>query len=95
MNRKRLLTQPVVIGEDDRARFKANKVVRRLLDEADKRGFGLNQLIPGADQEDLEQFYQLIGYTVSGYEELADWISDESVAAAKREETRVRALMKR
>ena len=65
-------------------RFKPNHVVLKLLELARERGIGLNELLqPEYAQQDVEQFYQLIGYSLDMYEELS-FISDKSVAAAKR-----------
>lgn len=76
MNAKcmKLSDQPVVIDGDGRPRFRANAVVEALLEAARQRGFDMNELARGAQtapQEDWEQFYQLIGYSVSGYHELS------------------------
>ena len=70
----------VVVG--DRVRFKANKIVKYLLECG---GLDLNHVITGDfDQEDLDQFYQLIGYTVAGYDELvgSDVISERAAKVA-------------
>lgn len=70
--------QPVYIVEDDvdYVRFKPNALVRFLLDAG---GIDLNKLsmLPNIPQEDWEQFYQLIGYSIDGYDELSR-VSDES-----------------
>jgi hypothetical protein len=61
----------------DVIRFKDNKVVRYLLDCG---GINLNELAKIGylfSQDDWEQFYQLIGYSVSGYGELSN-VSEES-----------------
>lgn len=74
MANTKLPDQPVVIGADGRPRFRANAVVEVLLEAASARGFDMNELARaarGASQEDWEQFYQLIGYSVSGYHELS------------------------
>ena len=56
-------------------RFVENKIVNYLLDNG---GIGLNDLavIP-FDNEDREQFAQLIGYSLSGYSDLS-YVSDDS-----------------
>lgn len=61
--------QPVILDKNKVARFKENTVVRKFLDEASAgRKFDLNDLvIAQMPIEDLLQFYQLIGYSVSGY----------------------------
>jgi hypothetical protein len=72
--------------------FRANPVVRQMLNICKANGMGLNELlIPNYPQRDVEQFYQLIGYSLDMYEELS-FISDRSVAMAKR---RVRQLERR
>jgi hypothetical protein len=63
-------------------RFEENPIVRRLLDESQARGFGLNEL--GAIDFPLiewEEFYRLIGYSLAGYHELSN-VTDESAIAA-------------
>jgi hypothetical protein len=65
-------------------RFKGNPIVRTLLDEAQKLGFGLNELgLRDLPQADWEEFYQLIGYSLKGYHELS-FVSDESALAATK-----------
>lgn len=79
--------QPLVVI-DDRVRFKANRIVRHLLDHG---GINLNQILIGQfSQEDLDQFYQLIGYSVDGFAELSPYgdnavISEEGATAAVHE----------
>lgn len=62
--------QPIVAG-DDRPRFKANAIVRALLNHSRRTGLDLDRI---ADmeftQDDRRQFAQLIGYSLSGYLEL-------------------------
>ena len=67
--------QPLV-WDKDTIRFKRNAIVRFLLDN--NGSFDLNALwrMLGSDTfsiEDMEQFYQLIGYSVSGFEEISDF----------------------
>lgn len=74
--------QPLV-WDKDTIRFKRNTIVRFLLDNG---GHDLNQLwrMYGSGMfslEDLEQFYQLIGYSVSGFGEMSDF-RKETVAKA-------------
>lgn len=60
-------------------RFKANAIVRYLLEAG---GIDLNQLaVMTFPAEDREQFAQLIGYSVSGYNELS-YVSNASAGAA-------------
>lgn len=76
--------QPIVRCKDNVYRFKENAVVRFLLDWAQPRGMGLNELAmmdKQFSQEDREQFAQLIGYSVSGFGELG-YASKKTVAEA-------------
>ena len=60
-------------------RFKANKIVRFLLDAGP---FDMNMLsLMPFSEEDQEQFAQLIGYSVGGFGELS-YVSDESTEKA-------------
>lgn len=70
LNKKVLPMQPVGTAEDGILRFRENRVVSKLLDLASERGVNLNTLVFHANdcpQEEWEQFYQLIGYSLSGY----------------------------
>jgi len=62
-------------------RFRENKIVRFLLDAGP---FDMNQLrmMPFSD-EDREQFAQLIGYSLYGFQEL-DYVSDETFERAEK-----------
>jgi hypothetical protein len=76
--------QPLV-WDNNVIRFKRNRVVRFLLDNGDH---DLNQLwrMLGQDMfsiEDMEQFYQLIGYSVSGFGEMSNF-RPETVAKADK-----------
>lgn len=74
--------QPIIKDAQGIIRFKENKLVRALLDESQRRGFGLNELaMKPFSQADWEQFNQLIGYSLCGYHELS-FVSDESCAEA-------------
>ena len=74
--------QPVGFAADGVMRFKSNAIVRYLLDNA---GLDLNTLVglPFADA-DWDQFYQLIGYSVSGYCDLPNVGDDAKDAAYKK-----------
>lgn len=73
-------------------RFKRNQIIRDLLDTS---SLDLNQIVihyqdpdrkpdnPRYTQADLEQLYQLIGYSVDGYHELND-TSDKTRSKAWR-----------
>lgn len=82
--------QPIVLV-DGVARFQPNKIVRHLLDVSQEKGYGLNQLAILGDlfsREDWEQFYQLIGYSVSGYGDLSK-VGRKSVAEADVEAAKI------
>lgn len=80
---KKLPMQPVINDDHGHLRFDANLVVRRLLDESQKRGFGLNELAAcGFPNEHQEQFAQLIGYSLSGASDLS-YFSTETIEAAQ------------
>jgi hypothetical protein len=72
--------QPIIIDKEGVKRFKANRIVRFLLDAGP---FDLGQLgyMP-FDNEEWEQFAQLIGYSISGFQELP-YISDETIEKVK------------
>lgn len=72
--------QPIVIDESGRKRFKANAIIDYLWGAG---AIDMNRLarIP-FPQDDREQFYQLIGYSIGGYCELS-MVSDESKDAAE------------
>ena len=77
-------------------RFVKNEIVAHLLDQG---GIGLNDLaVLPFSNEDREQFAQLIGYSVAGYQSLS-YVSDESVAQAElalegedQKDARIKAL---
>lgn len=71
--------QPIITDAYGVKRFRANAIVRYLLDAGP---FNLNDLglMPFAD-EDRQQFAQLIGYSISGYGDLPE-VSKEACAQA-------------
>ena len=79
----------LLVIEDGVIRFRENRIVRYLMD---KGGVGLNELAV-ADfsmkftQDDWEQFYQLIGYSVAGFHELGR-VSDETAMMATKKSMR-------
>jgi hypothetical protein len=76
--------QPIEVAADGMIRFKENAIVSYLLYAAPQKGIDLNHLVsvpPDFCRADWEQFYQLIGYSVSGYGDL-HLVSDESKDAA-------------
>ena len=79
---------PIQPVEDDGTgvhRFKANKIVRYLIDLTTQRGIcDMNALaIMPFSAEDRMQFAQLIGYSVCGYHELS-YVTDKSADEASR-----------
>lgn len=64
--------QPLTKDADGTVRFKANAIVRFLLDWSSNRGMSLNDLalIPFS-ADDRQQFAQLIGYSLNGFDELS------------------------
>lgn len=61
--------QPIILAPDGLRRFKENKIVRFLLKHG---GYDLNKLLDMEfSQEDWDQFAQLIGYSLEGYNELS------------------------
>lgn len=82
---KRHPMQPIEVADDGVIRFRRNKIVIDLLNKARKQGgFGLNEIVTNHSYstEDLDQLYQLIGYSVSGYGELTGVVSRESIKEA-------------
>lgn len=74
--------QPIVVLDDDIPRFKENKIVTFLLRAGP---YDMNKLaLMPFSKEDWEQFAQLIGYSVCGFEELS-YVSDEAVERAGKE----------
>lgn len=87
----KLPMQPLVIDTRGRLRFKENLIVRKLLDYATERGYGLNEIAREEfDAEEQMQLAQLIGYSLSGYGTLS-YVTDESydrAAAAPQQEVK-------
>lgn len=71
--------QPLEKDKHGTTRFKANAIVRLLLDDGK---YDMNRLamLPFSD-EDREQFAQLIGYSLSGFGDLS-YVSDETYEKA-------------
>ena len=60
--------QQIVIASDKIIRFRSNHIVRDLLEFAEKKGFGMNEIGQrGYTHADLRQFAQLVGYSVDGF----------------------------
>jgi len=81
--------RPMRRDPDGTLRFVGNAVVMHLLDAACDRGYNLNHLLRSAfPQADLEEFYQLIGYSLGGYHELS-LVSDNSAKQATQEARKI------
>lgn len=80
---EQLPDQPLKIDSIGVLRFRENAIVRYLLDNG---GLDLNHLTRQRfPQEDWDQFAQLIGYSLGGYEELSyvsEAAKDRNVAKA-------------
>lgn len=75
--------QPQIIDGNGTRRFKANAIVRHLLDWASERGMDLNEIaVMDFTDDDRQQFAQLIGYSLCGYGELRSYVSDDAYNAA-------------
>lgn len=71
--------QPLYRDDKGKLRFKENKIVRFLLDAGP---FDMNKLaLMPFSAEDREQFAQLIGYSLDGFEELS-YVTDETYERA-------------
>jgi len=76
--------QPVYEDKDGVHRFKSNKIVEHLLEFGQQHGCGLNELACiKFNQEDKEQFAQLIGYSVSGFGDLS-YVSQSTLRLADK-----------
>ena len=71
--------QPIALDKEGTARFKVNAIVRLLLDDG-KYDMNRLALLPFS-KSDREQFAQLIGYSVGGFNELS-YVSDAAAIAA-------------
>jgi len=81
VERERPPMQLLALDLDGVLRFKANAIVRFLLDAGP---FDMNQLaLMNFEPEDREQFAQLIGYSLSGYGDLS-YVSDGAYERAER-----------
>ena len=75
--------QPLLKDAQGVLRFKANAIVRDLLDYASNRGLGLNEIAGRSySREDRQQLAQLIGYSLSGYGELQSYVDDAAYNTA-------------
>ena len=68
--------QPIERDDQGIVRFKMNRIVRRLLDCARIQGYSINEIVADLEdgdftEDDHDQFMQLIGYSVSGFGDVA------------------------
>jgi hypothetical protein len=83
--------QPIGIASDGFVRFRANAVIRWLQDNGH---INLNRIhVEAFPAEDVEQFYQLLGYSVSGYGDLS-FVRKKTVEATDAEAERILAERK-
>lgn len=94
--------QPIYIAEDGVIRFRENRIVRRLVNE---RLIDLNAIATWRDipVEDREQFWQMLGYSTSGYGDLsfvrpevvqeADERANDLIMEANRQREAAEALL--
>ncbi len=72
--------QPIGVDSNGYPRFKSNKIVEYLLENG---GIDLNHLARvDFPQEDMEQFAQLIGYSLNGFSELG-YVREETYRTAE------------
>jgi hypothetical protein len=70
---------------DGAVRFRPNRIVLQMLAICRAHSHGLNEILLGEySQGDLDQFYQLIGYSLDCYEELS-FTTATSVADARQQ----------
>lgn len=73
--------QPLAQDKHGVVRFKANAIVRHLIDTHPT--VDMNRLAAmNFSDDDRQQFAQLIGYSLSGYGELVSYVDDEAYSAA-------------
>lgn len=79
----RVPNQPIYKDEHGTSRFRANEIVRRLLEDGP---FDMNQIAlwQGVSDEDRAQFAQLIGYSVSGWGSLSYVTPEQADEAGRR-----------
>lgn len=89
--------QQVYLNENGTIRFRPNKIVDWLLENASKHGYDLNRIAcENFDREDQIQFAQLIGYSVYGWGTLSycDDVVYEQVTSTKEYKKLVKSLDK-
>ncbi len=73
--------QPLAPDAHGVVRFKANAIVRHLIDTHPTVDMNALARMSFTD-DDRQQFAQLIGYSLSGYGSLSGYVSDEAYSAA-------------
>jgi hypothetical protein len=79
--------QPVVLAEDNVIRFRPNRLVQWMLAQGERgERFDINRIVAesqrrGYEPDEIEQFWQLVGYSVSGFGGLSD-VRPETAEAA-------------
>ena len=64
--------QPIALDENGTARFRENDVVRWLTEEViDLNKISIQCQLRDFDKYDVAQFWQMLGYSVSGYGDLS------------------------
>ena len=77
--------QPLEKDKNGVIRFKSNAIVNHLLEFASERGHGMTQLaMMNFNNDDRQQFAQLIGYSLGGYCELTNYVDDYSYNVAEK-----------
>lgn len=69
--------QPIYLDKDQRPRFEKNPIVDMLCEKHGLNDIAVWWVKNDVEQKYIEQFYQLIGYSVGGYGTLSQ-VSDES-----------------
>jgi hypothetical protein len=85
--------QPIEYDEHGVIRFRANAIVRRIIDEnlVNLNNIAMWRNIP---VEDREQFWQMLGYSVSGYGDMMKqndygWVRPKTVRKADRKASKL------
>ena len=68
--------QEIILGNDGMIRFAENRIISAMLEHCNATGFDLNHIHIEAQEgafsvEEIEQFNQLIGYSVCGFCEIS------------------------
>lgn len=78
--------QPIGYAEDNIIRFKPNGIIRWMLEQGGQgKKFNLNDIaMQSFSVEDRVQFWQMLGYSVSGFGDLS-FVPEEEVTACDAE----------